>query len=165
MHRLYDARLAQARAGSLSRRVGQRFDSLDAVAEALKIARDLNLGEERLLELRNAAIACLALPDLRIAKEWNSWPTGSLSVNFDSTLERYARVDRQGVVHIHRVADEAEICRLPGMGPGEAWTWFSPDGQFLALSRSGPPAQGMETGRPRARRGGGGSERAGRSRL
>ena len=61
MHRLYDARLAQARAGSLSRRVGQRFDSLDAVAQALKIARDLKLGEERLLELRNAAIACLAL--------------------------------------------------------------------------------------------------------
>ena len=26
-----------------------------------------------------------------------------------------------------------EICRLPGMGPGEAWTRFSPDGQFLAL--------------------------------
>ena len=34
MHRLYDARLAQARAGSLSRRVGQRFDSLCAVAQA-----------------------------------------------------------------------------------------------------------------------------------
>ena len=40
MHRLYDARLAQARAGSLSRRVGQRFDSLGAMAQALKIARD-----------------------------------------------------------------------------------------------------------------------------
>ena len=39
---------------------------------------------------------------------------------------------------IHRVADDAEICRLPGMGPGEAWAWFSPDGQFLALQRSGP---------------------------
>ncbi len=50
MHRLFDSRLAQARAGSLSRRVGQRFDSLGAVAQALKIARDLNLGEERLLD-------------------------------------------------------------------------------------------------------------------
>ena len=38
MHRLYDARLAQARAGSLSRRIGQRFDSLGAVADAVKIA-------------------------------------------------------------------------------------------------------------------------------
>jgi serine/threonine protein kinase/WD40 repeat protein len=133
MHRLYEARLAQARAGSLSRRVGQRFESLGAVAHARKIARHLHLGEERMLELRNAAIACLALPDLRIAKEWNGWPTGSLTVNFDRTLERYARVDRQGVVHIQRVADNDEICRLPGMGPGEAGAWFSPNGRFLAL--------------------------------
>ncbi len=136
MHRLYDARLAQSRAGSLSRRVGQRFDSLGAVAQALKIARDLNQGEERFLELRNAIIACLALPDLRIAKEWNGWPN-AWSVNFDSTLERYARVDRQGVVSIRRVADDAEICRLPGMGPGEAAAWFSPDGQFLGLNDFG----------------------------
>jgi eukaryotic-like serine/threonine-protein kinase len=135
MHRLYEAGLAQARAGSLSRRIGQRFESLDAVAQALKIARDRNQGEERMLELRNAAIACLALPDLRIAKQWDGWPTGSFSADFDSNLERYARVDRQGVVHIHRVADQAEICNVPGLGPGDAWPWFSPDGQYLALKR------------------------------
>jgi eukaryotic-like serine/threonine-protein kinase len=137
MRRLYEARLAQARAGSFSQRVGQRFESLDAVAQALKIARDLKQGEERVLELRNAAIACLALPDLRIAKEWNGWPSGSFSANFDTNLARYARVDRQGVAHIHRVAGEAEICRLPGMGPGETWAWFSDDGRFLALQRFG----------------------------
>jgi eukaryotic-like serine/threonine-protein kinase len=133
MHRLYDARLAQARAGSLSRRIGQRFESLDAVGQARKIARDLNQGEERLLELRNAAIACLALPDLKIAKEWGGWPTGTWRVNFDSTLERYARADRQGVISIRTVADDAEILRLAG-GPGQVSAWFSPDGQFVALS-------------------------------
>jgi eukaryotic-like serine/threonine-protein kinase len=135
IHRLYEARLAQATAGSLSRRIGQRFESLDAVAQALKIARDLNQGEERLLELRNAAIACLALPDLKIAKDWEGMPTGAWRVNFDSTLERYARVDRQGVVTIRRVAGDAEICRLTRMKPGEAWASFSPDGQFVAVWR------------------------------
>ena len=140
MHRLFDSRLAQAKAGALSRRVGQRFDSLDAVAQAFKIARDLNLGEERLLELRNAAIACVALPDLRIVKKWKSW-SDTWNVHFDSTLERYARVDRQGVVHIHRATDDAEICRLQGMGPGEGWARFSPDGQHLALS---PAAGGFK---------------------
>ena len=134
MHRLYDARLAQARAGSLSRRVGQRFSSLDAVAEALKIARATKVDEVRLLELRNAAIACLALPDLRIAQEWAGWPPDTFSADFDCTLERYARVDRQGVVHIHRVAAKDEVFRLQGMGPGQAWPRFSPNGQFLALA-------------------------------
>ena len=138
MHRLYDARLAQARAGSLSRRVGQRFDSFGAWRKRSRSHATSSQGEERSLELRNAAIACLALPDLRISKVWNGWPTGTSSVNFDSTVERYARVDRQGNAQIQRVADDTEICRLPGMGPGEAWASFSPDGQFLVLSRVGP---------------------------
>jgi len=55
---LWDARLSQARAGRMSRRVGQRFDSLDAIQKALA----LPVPEGRSLdELRNEAIACLAL--------------------------------------------------------------------------------------------------------
>ena len=134
--RLYDARLAQAKAGSNSRRIGQRFDSLDALVEATKIAGDLKLAEGHFLELRNAAIACLALPDLRVAKEWSGWPAGSVWLDIDATLERYARTDRQGVVSIRRVADDSEIYRLPGRGPEEKWSRFSPDGQFLAVWRS-----------------------------
>src|SRR5262249_11092352 len=74
----------QAKARRLSRRVGQRLDSLAALAKAAKIARELNLSEKRLRELRNEAIACLALPDLGVAKEWDGWPAGTLTANFDS---------------------------------------------------------------------------------
>ena len=49
--------LAQARTGQLSLTVGQRFESLAAIAEAAKIRPDLRL--------RNEAIACMALPDLK----------------------------------------------------------------------------------------------------
>src|SRR5207247_1852154 len=83
--------LAQARAGRLSRRIGQRFDSLKAVEAAVAIARELDLPEARFLELRNEAIACLALPDLRLARQWDGWPTGSYVADFDGTLEHYAR--------------------------------------------------------------------------
>jgi eukaryotic-like serine/threonine-protein kinase len=134
--RLYDARLAQARAGSLSRRVGQRLDSLDALAEAAKIARDLNLPEERLLERRNAAIAFLALPDLRLARQWPGWPAGSDHVDFDGKLEHYARVDKQGAVSVRRVADDKEIASLPGSG-SETFPLFSRDGKFLSVWSAG----------------------------
>ena len=134
--RLFEARLAQAKAGSLSRRVGQRHDSLDAVVEAAKIARDLNLPEERLLELRNAAIACLALPDLHLAKQWPGWPVGSDNVDFDGKLEQYARSDSQGSVSICRVADNEEVARLPPTG-AQTWIRFSRDGKFLAVGSSG----------------------------
>src|SRR5262249_55918733 len=93
---LYGALVAQARAGRRSRRIGQRFDSLAALEQATELARQLRLPEQDFLELRNEVIACLALPDVRVAKEWDGWPEGSTHVDFDEKLERYARVDRQG---------------------------------------------------------------------
>jgi WD40 repeat protein len=130
--RLFDARLAQARAGSLSRRVGQRFDSLAAVGEATRLARDLKLPPESFLDLRNAAIACLALPDLRLVKPWPGWPASNHNVDFDDKLEIYARADPQGVVTIGRVSDGQQTARLPATGSG-VWILMSRDGKYLAV--------------------------------
>ena len=63
--RLFESLTAQARARRHSRQMGQRFDSLDALARAAAIARELELPAERLDPLRDEAIACLALPDLK----------------------------------------------------------------------------------------------------
>ena len=131
--RLYHSLVDQARANRLSRRAGQRFKSLEILTEASRMARDMSLPEEELLDVRNEAIACLTLHDVRTAKEWNGWPTGSFAVDFDDALERYARVDRDGNVSVRRVADDRELCSLPGMGSGAAWPQFSPDGRFCAL--------------------------------
>jgi serine/threonine protein kinase/WD40 repeat protein len=115
-HGLYNAKLEQAKAGRFSRRVGQRFASLDAVAEAAKIARELKLPEKQFLELRNTVIACLALPDLRVAREWNGWRSDDQQVDFDGTLELYACTNRQGVCSIRRSADGTEVANLPPRG-------------------------------------------------
>jgi WD40 repeat protein len=120
--------------------MGQRFAGLEMLSEAAEIARDLGTLPPQALNLRNEAVACLALADMRVAREWDGWPTGSMTVDFDGPLERYARVDRQGVVHLHRVADGAEIAQMKGWGPGnfgggETKPTFSPDGRFLLLVR------------------------------
>jgi WD40 repeat protein len=133
--RLYRSLVAQARASRFSQRLGQRFDTLKILAEAAKMARAMNLPEKDFLELRNVAIACLALPDLRSVKEWKDWPADNMTSAFDATLQQYARADRQGAVSIRRVADDTEIYRLAGLGPGESWTILSPDGQFLGHYR------------------------------
>jgi serine/threonine protein kinase/WD40 repeat protein/tetratricopeptide (TPR) repeat protein len=129
---LFRKELSLAGATRLSRRVGQRFESLRTVAAAVEIARQLNLPEDRLLDLRNEAIACLALPDLRVAREWEGWPVGTLSASFDGRLERYARLDKQGTVSIRRVADDQEIYRVADR-EGIAGLGLSPDGHFLML--------------------------------
>src|SRR5205085_1986021 len=109
VEKLWQSYLDQARAGHYSRRIGQRFASLDALAKAAEIARDQHMPQERLHLLRNEAIACLALPDLRVAREWDGFPTGSFSIDFDGSLTHYARTDRQGNVSVRRVADDVEI--------------------------------------------------------
>jgi serine/threonine protein kinase/WD40 repeat protein len=132
-HQLYGALVAQARASRRSRGAGQHFDSLATLEQATELARQLHLPEQDFLELRNEVIACLALPDMRVAREWNGCPEGNSHVHFDEKLERYARMDRQGSITVRRVADDEEICHLP---PGtEAGLDLSPDGRFLWVSR------------------------------
>jgi len=138
-HRLFEARVAQAKAGRFSHRIGQRFDTLDAVAQAAQIARDLKLPEEQFLELRNIAIAALALPDLRVVRQWNGWHTDCEVADFDSTFARYAWTDRQGVCSVWRSADGSLVARLPpaigirvGDGSG-AEPILSRDGRYVAV--------------------------------
>jgi hypothetical protein len=118
----------------MSRRVGQRLASLQAIAEAAQFARELNLTEDRFLELRNEAIACLALSDVRPAKEWEGWPGGPIGGAFDALLERYARVDNQGMLSVRRLADDEEIYRFVGLRNGHD-PLLSADGLFLAQNQ------------------------------
>jgi serine/threonine protein kinase len=120
--KLWDSLMAQARAGRFSRRQGQRFQSLRALEDAAKIRVTP--------ELRNEAIACMALPDLRIAGQWDGWSAGVGMVEFDNRLERYARTDGDGNVHVHWVADGTEVGSVAGP---DDWPRLSPDGRLLAV--------------------------------
>jgi len=144
--RLMDARLAQAAASRQGRQVGQRFDSLKALSEAARLAQELGVGQDRRMELRNDAIASLALFDIRPLKEWEGWPRGSQGLAFDSGLERYAYSDSTGNISVRRVSDDRELARLAGEGPGEPNTGtpflqFSPDGNLLAARHHRKPGQ------------------------
>ena len=102
---------------------------------AIKEARELPPPLGRSVdELRREAIAALLLPDVEIAKEWEGFPAGTNSIALDANFERYARADwLDGKVSIRRVADDAEIQTLPGVGRVSMYggLQFSPDGRFL----------------------------------
>jgi WD40 repeat protein len=122
--RLWDSYLTQARALRMSREPGQRFAGLQSIQKALQ----LPLPPERSLsELRTEAVACLALPDMRVSKEWEGFPVGSYGFDFDAALERYARSEPQARISVHRVADDGELFSVPGNG----WVGLSPDGNYL----------------------------------
>jgi eukaryotic-like serine/threonine-protein kinase len=136
--KLFESLVAQARATRLSGRSGQRFDSLKTLEEAVRIARSLDPLDTHALELRNEAIACLALADLRVIHKWEiptPWDVPQdFPVAFDAGLERYACSDQQGTILVRQVADHREIARLPGPGVKVSWVnlCLTPDSRFLA---------------------------------
>jgi serine/threonine protein kinase/WD40 repeat protein len=135
---LFDSLVAQAKANRLSRRMGQRFRTFEILGKAMALARELKLPPEGFLEMRNEALAAMALTDLHVAQEWTSASDGA--VDFDPTLHHYAQSDFRGTVHVRRVGDGAEICRLP-FPIDDAYLLFSPDGLLLAVSEQRPEAR------------------------
>jgi serine/threonine protein kinase/WD40 repeat protein len=130
--KLFDSYLAQARAFRMSRRSGQRFESLEVLKRATELARALGLPAAKFDLLRNAVIASLALPDLHLTGPWHPWPADSYTFDFDEAHALYARTDQRGDCSVRRVADDAELHHLPGLD-GRAGPVFSRDGQFVAV--------------------------------
>ena len=90
-------------------------------------------GEEKeTLDLREEAVACLALTDLRVDTQWRI-PTWRPSSTFDATLEHYAYADDAGDIHVRQTAGQVETARLPSPvpHPDQVECQFSSEGRFL----------------------------------
>ncbi len=119
--KLRGAYLAQAQARRFSGRAGRRFESLEALRKAVEIRPGL--------DLRNEAIACLALVDVKALRTFKQ-PT---MMAFDSELERFATGDGEDNVQIRETLSGKPIKSLKGVAPGLFPGLFSPDGRFLAM--------------------------------
>ena len=128
-----------ARGQRLSRRVGQRFEALNEIQRAVDLESSIDGFEEsRRVELRNDAIAAMALPDLRVNREVNvSWAKlrGS-GATFDADMTRYAVTIEDGTVVVGSVKDGRELARFPGIDSDDQGRTsnFSPNGRYLAMS-------------------------------
>ncbi len=117
--------LSEARATRTSALPGQRFSSLETVQKAAAIRPDL--------EARNEAIACLAAPDLRVAKQ--AVVTGHAHNEhacFELNLERYAFQEENGDTTIRAASNDVVIAVLPAADHiPEGIITFSADGKYL----------------------------------
>ena len=120
----------QARAGRLSHQVGQRLDGLEALAKAARIRVTSSVREE--------AIACLSLIDIRRGRTLGYGTQSADMIDFDPTLERYAIGDERGEVRIRSTTDDRELIRLPGHGQSVVSLHFSPGGRHLAVMYRSP---------------------------
>src|SRR5262249_20757232 len=134
--RLWESYVAQARAQRFSRQVGQRFESLATLTKAAS----LGIYPQRRLELRNEAIASLALRDVRLQRPLGvavgKETDNEYSVAVDPNLERFAYSNREEVIVIRRAADGSEVTRIPAPQRRPAWPTlrFTPDGRWLVIA-------------------------------
>jgi WD40 repeat protein/serine/threonine protein kinase len=122
---LRSALLRQAWASTSGNEPDRRAQALVALREAAAIRPGL--------DLRNAALAALATPQLQLVRRWNHRGEGSVNEYPDSLLERYARCNADGTVTVYSCASDAEVARLPGVGTRAEHAVFSPDGVHLAV--------------------------------
>jgi serine/threonine protein kinase/WD40 repeat protein len=128
--RLWETLLQRARASRQSGDVGRRFDSLAALAEAAR----LGVNVERHAELRDEAIACLALGDLQVVDLRFERPEpGHVGIDFDERTGRTARGAPDGGIELRDSGDNPEVRHLPGRGLRAVLLRFSRDGRYLAI--------------------------------
>ena len=96
---------------------------------ALKDAAKIRAGSD----LRNAAIAALAGPELRVVRQWNRPATDKLASRPDPQLTRYMRWNPDHTVSVHAIEDDRELLRLPSAPSFADYGAFSPDGSWLAV--------------------------------
>src|SRR5262249_9430361 len=136
--RLVHSSVAEARANRDSGKIGQKYASLRALRQAVESAKRLGLGAGTFRELRDAAIASLAMLDLELEREWEGNPPGTNGLAFDSAYERYARSHQDGSISLRRVADDTEVVRFQSTEPDPADRrvdlQFGGDDRFLVVS-------------------------------
>ena len=130
---LYSALLSEANASRWSRRVGQRYETLQVIKAAAALLPELEFSlarkQQEQLRLRNAAIAVLRLVDV---KPVHSWEVGEkdarLALSEDGS--RYARAHADGRVVVHATADHALLAEVQNQSP--VW-WLALDAEGKRL--------------------------------
>ena len=139
---LYRSYVSQSQAMRRSRGPGQHFETLATIRKAVKLLPNLQLSpeqrEQEELRMRDSAVAAMALPDVRVDRQWkleDRWG----SVAFDVPHRRYASSDANGNISIRRVDRQGPTITLANPVRQRAWTMkFSPDGRYF-VSRHHPP--------------------------
>ncbi len=141
---LLQALIHQVRAGRAGGQAGQRFGGLKALAQAAGIARARGYDKGEFLKLRNEAVACLALPDVRyertLVEDLRQKTPEHYWIAFDPLFHHFVYSDREGNLSIRRVGDGKETAALPGPHIRPKWVNLkvSPDGGWLRVSYDMP---------------------------
>jgi serine/threonine protein kinase/WD40 repeat protein len=132
--RTWEARLSEAAALRWSGRPERRFLAFEALREAAAITCQLD-DPDNMKRLRDSAIACLAIVDMRPMDSWKGNPGYGEMVSADASLQSYAITFPDGRISISSYPERKLLLDIPGNGiPVSRVLRFSPDGNRLAAA-------------------------------
>jgi signal transduction histidine kinase len=136
--KLFQTHLAQAHAERMNESMGRRWRAESAIEAAVTLRRTLPGIDPA--ELRNEAIATLALDDIEVSSLVHSLPGERAPYCFDGALNRYAVGWTNGDVTLHRFSDGTLLSRFasPVTNGGVAEISFADrERSLLVLYRNG----------------------------
>ncbi len=131
--RLWDAYLAEIAARNASRQLGQRYAALETIDRARKLLPTIGSSDERILQLRTAAIRSVSLPDLRRVRQ--VWGSAELVRHAAVALvaKRFALNVQDATLVVGDTDDGQILARVPHeMAQSQAC--ISPDGRLVGLT-------------------------------
>jgi WD40 repeat protein len=128
--RLWDAYLAEINARTVSRKLGHRFAALETADEANILLEQIGRTPDRELQLRNATMTALALPDMRRLRLID----GQRCRAIDCTLsaDRYVTATDAGDLSLYDL-EGRELVRIEHHGNVESLA-VSRDGKYVGVS-------------------------------
>ena len=132
IERLWGSYLAEANAKRNSREIGQRIEALAAIESARKLDDTIGLNELQFAKMRDTAIACLALPDVRMVGEFSRSIPNVEYLSFDTNRTRFAYPTAQNQVIVKSCVDNTTIAEFNNLS-GRSVPVLSPDGQWLMV--------------------------------
>ncbi len=130
--RLWGSYLAEAKAKRNSRQIGQRIGGMAAIELAQELGGSIDLNEQQLADLREAAIACLALPDVQVVGEFSTSMPMFGNSSFDNNRTLFAYLSEQNQIILKRCRDNYTITEFDQFN-GQSFPTLSPDGQWLMI--------------------------------
>ena len=127
--------LRQARAVRFSGQAGRRFEALQTLDDAARIAHEDGAPAEHAASLRDEVIAALALADDRPVQSWPISGQHPALTAYSVEADRSVEVEGARLLHVLRLSDRSEIQVLGSSRPASRfWPRFVPGGRFLLVS-------------------------------
>jgi eukaryotic-like serine/threonine-protein kinase len=129
--------LRQARAVRFSGQAGRRFEALQTLSDAARIAHEDGAPLEHAAGLRDEVIAALALTHDESVQTWSGLNVLPEKTAFSVEDDRYVHLTDDNSIHVYRLSDRSEV-KVLGTDRTSARLWpkFAPGARFLYVASS-----------------------------